>query len=79
MGGFYGAVLLQHERMAQPRRVYSEIYKKYIPYKSPLLKGDVIEDDRGIQLNDVRLTRNPSVAYKMRQPPLTREAKKLKK
>ena len=25
--GFYGAVLLQHERMAQPRRVYGVVYK----------------------------------------------------
>ena len=27
VGGFYGAVLLQFERMAQPRRVYGVIYK----------------------------------------------------
>ena len=33
--GFYGAVLLQHERMAQPRRVYGEIYK----IKASLVKG----------------------------------------
>ena len=60
VGGFYGAVLLQLERMAQPRRVYGEIYKKYIPYKSPLLKGDAfVYENRGIQLNNVSLTRTP--------------------
>ena len=48
------------------------VYYKIL-VKSPLLKGDVIEDDRGIQLNNVSLTRiPPPQAVPL---PFTREAK----
>ncbi len=40
VGGFYGAVLLQLERMAQPRRVYGKILKNIIEVISLRLLKD---------------------------------------